>query len=135
MAIKFDAALFDRASAHAKLQAVQGLKDVLAATDGFRGMPPYQRQAALVSVDQLDAEAAAFDFTYPVSTLKYVLILLTQSKWRKNPLYWRYAQRMISMPDQSWRLESGIAAVYRNIVAQHFLVETVKAHIRAAETA
>jgi hypothetical protein len=135
MVIKFDAALFDRARAQEQIQAVQALKDVLATTDGFRAMPPAKRQDALAYVDTLAAEAAAFAFNYPVSTQKYVLILLTQSKWRQNPLFWRYAHRMIGMPDQAWRLESGVAAVYRNIVAQHFLADTVKAYIAAAEPA
>ncbi len=135
MVIKVDATFFERARRVQDDKACAALKAVLADSDGFRAMSPTDRAAAASYIDTVWAEASMLDFNYPVSLQKYVLILLTQSRWRSDvragPLYWAYARRMIGSPDQNWRLESGVAAVYRNVVAQHFLTDAVKAFIAA----
>lgn len=133
MVVRIDAAFFDRAQAHQQNRALQDLKDVLATTPAVNGMPAADRAAAGAYIDALAADCTAFDFNRPLSVQKYILIMLTQSRWAPNPLYWHYARRMIGLPDQAWRLESGVAAVYRNVVAQHFLGDAIKDYIASQE--
>jgi hypothetical protein len=133
MVIKLDAGFFDRARAVDANRHLVALMAVLLATEPFASQPTNHRHAAEMYIDKAWDQAAVFGFTYPVSTQKYVLILLTQSKWRDNRLHWLYARRMIGLPDQNWPLESGVTALYRNIVAQHYLGDDVKTFITTQE--
>lgn len=58
---------------------------------------------------------------HPVVLQRYVLIQMTRSRWQDHPIHGTYAARMIGEPSTKWRLEDGINAVYRNVVAAHHL--------------
>lgn len=79
-------------------------------------------EAASREIDRLWGEGRdGFGLRDPVSIVKYVLVLMTQSRWRLMAGHYVYARRMIGTPARTWTIESGIAAVYQNVVAAHHL--------------
>lgn len=73
-------------------------------------------------IDEIwDDAAANFDINYPENLARYTLIILTQSRWTANLRHLAYAQRLIGTLDKPWRIESGIVAMYENVVAAHYL--------------
>ncbi|MEJ6404135.1 hypothetical protein [Yoonia sp. 2307UL14-13] len=131
--MKLDQAYFDRVvalqnDAHlsALIKAVQAVPALADGTDD-------QRAAIADTVQQIWHDAEALDFEKPVSRQKYVLIYLTQAQWMKKPAHLAYAARMIGTPNQNWRIESGVLAVYANVVAAHYLAAPLIAFIKGEE--
>ena len=69
-----------------------------------------------------------------LSISRYVLMILTQHQWANVDLHWRYARRMIGVPDRSWSLEAGLAAVYLNVLAGHYLGQVAMDYMTDLET-
>ena len=131
--MKLDRGFFGRAAqmrddAHkdALLAALLAIPGLTASTD---------RAAMTATVEKIWQDVAVLDLRTPLSKQKYTLMYLTQVRWMKNPTHLAYAARMIGTPDQNWRIESGIAAVYANVVAPHYLAEPLIAFIAKEEAA
>lgn len=133
--MKLDQAFFDRVIQRQQdmhLGALIGaVQDVPALADG----PDQARSAIGATIRQIWADAVALGLNSPVSRQKYVLIYLTQARWLRTPTHKAYVTRMIGTPNQNWRLESGIVAVYANVVAAHYLADPLIAFIESQEKA
>lgn len=135
MVLKLDQAFFERAHGNACEQRRNALKVVLLEAGFLDGRPDDDRRAVSDRIDEIWSVAERnFAFNSPVNLQKYTLIILTQNRWRVVPLHYRYTARMIGTTDRAWRLESGVMAVYQNVLAQHYLTPPIIEFIAKNET-
>ena len=134
MVITLDRSFFGRTEQRKLGKLKSDLKQVLLKSDFFEDRDEESILAFEKYYEAVWADASnTFSFNYPVNIQKYVLIILTQSKWTVSPLHYQYAKIMIGSPNRPWRIESGIRSVYQNIVRQHYLNEKLSTFIDKRE--
>ena len=134
MVMMLDRAFFERVEKTKREKLKHDLQNALLKSDFFEGVNDVKRQEFKNYFDKIWSDASSgFEFNYPFNLQKYVLIILTQSKWTKNPLHYQYAKIMIGLPNRPWRIESGIRAVYHNIIRQHYLGDRLVSFIDKRE--
>lgn len=125
MTLVLDTAFHDRA----QHQRVGRMYDRLAKallTPEFLATQPASAEGALRGIlAQAFDEASQLGLLTQLDHAKYALILVTQGKWRHDPRAFAYAHRMIGDPNRGWSLTAGVRAVFQNIVAAHYLDQSL----------
>lgn len=128
-----DNGFFERAEMMRDRSHLSALKDAVSAVPSLAGAGKDAQTLMAAAIDQIWSDASALGLHCPVSTQKYVLIHMTRARWRNNPAHLAFVARMIGTPNQNWRMESGVLAVYQNVVAAHYLIPALTAFIAKEE--
>lgn len=124
--LSLDTAFFDRVERIKRKGTREQLVDAVMATPGLCEADAGTQGEITQLINDIWSDAeASFDFNYPENLVRYTLTIMCQARWSKNQVHFNYARQMMGTPDQPWRLESGIVAMYENVVAPHYLAPSL----------